>query len=49
MVGCFDKDIEGFLLIMNDGDFNYELMSLNKYVFKKYEVILVNFIIEDDI
>lgn len=41
-VGRLDKDTEGLLLITNDGDFNHELMSPNKHVSKKYEVISAN-------
>ncbi len=36
-------------MITNDGDFNHELMSPNKHVSKKYEVISANPITEDDI
>lgn len=48
-VGRLDKDTEGLLLITNDGDFNHELMSPNKHVSKKYEVISEHPITEDDI
>ncbi|EMM6953217.1 rRNA pseudouridine synthase [Staphylococcus aureus] len=48
-VGRLDKDTEGLLLITNDGDFNHELMSPNKHVSKKYEVISANPITEEDI
>lgn len=48
-VGRLDKDTEGLLLITNDGNFNHELMSPNKHVSKKYEVISAKPITEDDI
>ncbi|EYG01488.1 pseudouridine synthase, family 1 [Staphylococcus aureus W85806_020613] len=48
-VGRLDKDTEGLLLITNDGDFNHELMSPNKHVSKKYEVISKYPITEENI
>ncbi|MBE5666569.1 rRNA pseudouridine synthase [Staphylococcus sp. SS251] len=48
-VGRLDKDTEGLLLITNDGNFNHELMSPNKHVSKKYEVISKYPITEENI
>lgn len=44
-VGCFDKDIEGILVIMNDGVLLYDLLLLNYYVMKVYEVEVMGEII----
>lgn len=45
LVGCLDKDIEGLFFVINDGQFNYEVMNFNKYVLKIYEVYLKYLII----
>lgn len=38
LVGCLDKDIEGLLIIMNDGIFVYNLFLFKKYIDKIYYV-----------
>lgn len=48
-VGRFDKDIEGFLLFINDGQFVYWFFLFKKYVFKMYEVYLKLQILLEDI
>lgn len=48
-VGRLDKDIEGLFLLINDGEFEYKLMYLEKYVEKMYYFWVLGFLDEDDI
>ena len=48
-VGRLDKDTEGLLLLTNDGQFDHELMSPRKNLFKRYYAELDKPAVEEDI
>lgn len=48
-VGRLDKDTEGLLLLTNDGQFDHELMSPRKNLFKRYYAELDQPAVEEDI
>ena len=48
-VGRLDKDTEGLLLLTNDGQFDHELMSPRKNLFKRYYAELDLPAVEEDI
>ena len=48
-VGRLDKDTEGLLLLTNDGQFDHELMSPRKNLFKRYYAELDRPAVEEDI
>ena len=48
-VGRLDKDTEGLLLLTNDGQFDHELMSPRKNLFKRYYTELDKPAAEEDI
>lgn len=48
-VGRLDKDTEGLLLLTNDGQFDHELMSPRKNLFKRYYTELDKPAVEEDI
>ena len=48
-VGRLDKDTEGLLLLTNDGQFDHELMSPRKNLFKRYYAELDHPAIQEDI
>lgn len=48
-VGRLDKDIEGLLVLINDGKFFYRVLFFKKYVFKIYYVKIDGVVIEEDV
>lgn len=48
-VGRLDKDTEGLLLLTNDGQLAYQLLSPKKHVPKTYEAIIDGEVTEEDV
>ncbi|MDO4594563.1 MAG: pseudouridine synthase [Tissierellia bacterium] len=49
LAGRLDKDTTGLIILSTDGKLIHEIISPNKDIYKKYEVLLKNKIVDEDV